>query len=270
MSKTIAIHRISRDMLLQPRASLHRDWIEDYATDMANGASFPPVVVFFDGKEYWLADGFHRLFAREAAGFKNIEADVRPGGRRDALLHSVSANAQHGHRRTNEDKRRAVDIMLNDPEWATLKDVEIARSCMVTDRFVAARRPKPVDTNADEANYSLDTDGEQWRDGDAELEGIEEPDAGDAPTDAVEPFDWEAERLRVAAMDAIRALSRLPDVSIVINAWMKSRSYGEPVETLERARVWLNAFVPLYRNREPERWALVRASEQGGLIHAAE
>jgi hypothetical protein len=28
---------------------------EGYAEDMAAGAVFPPIVVFFDGAEYWLA-----------------------------------------------------------------------------------------------------------------------------------------------------------------------------------------------------------------------
>jgi hypothetical protein len=55
-------------LLLQPRAELHRDWIEEYAHDMAAGETFPPVIVFCDGKHHWLANGFHRLYAAEAAG----------------------------------------------------------------------------------------------------------------------------------------------------------------------------------------------------------
>src|SRR5215472_16289071 len=120
-------------MLLQPRAELHRDWVEDYAHDMAAGAMFPPVVVFYDWHLgcYWLADGFHRRYAAEAAGLTEIDADVRKGTRRDALLHSVGANAQHGHRRTNADKRRAVDILLKDSEWVILTNVAIANYCLV-------------------------------------------------------------------------------------------------------------------------------------------
>jgi hypothetical protein len=36
---------------------------------MANPkTAFPPVVVYFDGTDYWLADGFHRLAAWERIG----------------------------------------------------------------------------------------------------------------------------------------------------------------------------------------------------------
>jgi hypothetical protein len=37
--------------------------VEEYVAAMATGADFPPLTVFWDGAEYWLADGFHRLWA---------------------------------------------------------------------------------------------------------------------------------------------------------------------------------------------------------------
>lgn len=52
----------------QPRAELREDVIEDYAEAMRAGAVFPPVVVYFDGEAYWLADGFHRVKAARGAG----------------------------------------------------------------------------------------------------------------------------------------------------------------------------------------------------------
>ena len=57
------IDQIRTDGGTQPRAELLIETIEDYAEQMQRNAEFPPVVVFFDGKEYWLADGFHRLAA---------------------------------------------------------------------------------------------------------------------------------------------------------------------------------------------------------------
>lgn len=272
MIRHIKLAKVQRDMLLQPRAELYRDWIKDYAQDMLNGAEFPPVVVFYDGDAYWLADGFHRLYACEAAGFDIIAADVRNGKRRDALHFALSANADHGHRRTNEDKRRAVDIMLDDPEWSKLTDEEIARVCLVSDRSVANRRrdklPKNV-SEPDEAKVSLEPPAEQPEQaGEEWIEAELEPAA---PEPSAERFDWSKAELRAKAMDAIRALASLPSAQTVLDAWMDSWSYGEPVATLDDAVAWLGAFTELYRAAEPLRWARVQAARTGGeMQHAAE
>jgi len=104
---------------------------------MANGDAFPPIVVFSDGETYWLADGFHRMYAAKKIELVTITADVRQGTRRDAILYSVGANSEHGVRRTTADKRKAVTMLLEDSEWATWADGEIGRRCIVTDRTVA-------------------------------------------------------------------------------------------------------------------------------------
>ena len=65
---------------------------------------------------------------------------MRQGTRRDAVLHSVGANAQHGLRRTNADKRRAVETLLRDEEWSGWSDSEIARRCGVSHPTVAKVR----------------------------------------------------------------------------------------------------------------------------------
>jgi hypothetical protein len=65
-----------------------------------------------------------------------IPCEVRPGTRRDAVLCAAGANAMHGLRRTNADKRRAVETLLRDEEWGSWSDREITRRCHVSDRFV--------------------------------------------------------------------------------------------------------------------------------------
>lgn len=100
----------------------------------------PPVVVFHDGEAYWLADGFHRLRAFEKAGQHDIPAEIRQGTRRDAILFSVGANAEHGLRRTRADKQRAVLTLLHDAEWGAWSDSEIARRCHVSHTMVATQR----------------------------------------------------------------------------------------------------------------------------------
>lgn len=132
---------VTADRRAQSRSAVNREVVADYAEAMRLGASFPAITVFFDGAVYWLADGFHRLDAALQAEINEIDADIREGGLRDAVLYSVGANGQHGLRRTNEDKRAAVLTLLNDEEWAKWSDREIARRCAVHHTFVSKLRP---------------------------------------------------------------------------------------------------------------------------------
>lgn len=125
--KTLPLAAVRTDGGTQPRAELSEELIEEYAAALVEGAAFPPVVVFHSGEDHWLADGFHRLEAHRRAGCLDIAADVRKGTLREAVLFSAGANADHGLRRTNEDKRRAVEKLLGDEEWAAWSDREIAR-----------------------------------------------------------------------------------------------------------------------------------------------
>jgi len=120
----------------QPRASLNSELIDEYAEAMSAGAKFPPAIVFYDGTSYWLADGFHRFEAAKKIGSQNIAVDIRQGTCRDAILHAVGANATHGLRRSNADKRRAVLKLLSDPEWCQWSNREVAKQCGVGEWLV--------------------------------------------------------------------------------------------------------------------------------------
>jgi len=132
--------KITRDHDTQSRVRLDSDVVAEYAAAMAEGVQFPPVVVFNEGETFWLADGFHRVAAAEQAGKDVIAAEVRQGSKRDAILYSVGVNAQHGLRRSNGDKRRAVEVLLKDDEWRKWADREIARRAGVDHKTVGALR----------------------------------------------------------------------------------------------------------------------------------
>lgn len=139
-SLTLPVEKIRTDGGTQPREAISRDVVNDYADALREGETLPPVDVFQEGKTWWLADGFHRHAAHVAAKLKNIRAVVHQGTRRDAILFAAGANASHGLRRTNADKRRAVELLLKDQEWSQWSDREIARQCGVSDRFVSSVR----------------------------------------------------------------------------------------------------------------------------------
>lgn len=130
----------------QMRAAINPETVDGYKKSMQEGTQFPPIVLYYDGSDYWVGDGFHRLAAhREVHGqTATIAAKVHAGGQRDAVLHAAGANAAHGLPRSNADKRRAVETLLRDEEWGTWSDREIARRCKVHHSTVAAIRSDMV------------------------------------------------------------------------------------------------------------------------------
>jgi hypothetical protein len=143
----------------QPRAELLFDVMDDYAEQMRCGVKFPPITVFFDGKDYWLADGFHRLGAHLRAFTDDtpIEAEVLQGSRLDAQWYSFGANKAHGMRRAKGDKERAVSAALDHPRAATLSNGQIAEHCGVSEITVRRYRKRVGVNTADSASGEAPT-----------------------------------------------------------------------------------------------------------------
>lgn len=136
----LQIADIRLDGNTQARAGMKTETISDYAEAMKQGDQFPPVVAFNDGSNYWLADGFHRIYAARDIGVEEIDAEVREGSIHDAKRHAARANNKHGARPTREDKRHTVRMMLEDEELQKLSDREIAEDCEVSQPFVSKMR----------------------------------------------------------------------------------------------------------------------------------
>lgn len=141
--ENLNLDQIRTDPGTQARARLDADTLNEYCDAIRenDGAwPFPPAVAFYDGAVYWLADGFHRVAAAQRTYLETAPVDVREGTRRDAILFAAGANAEHGLKRSIEDKRNAVRILLNDDEWGQWSDREIARQCKVSHSFVGKIR----------------------------------------------------------------------------------------------------------------------------------
>ncbi len=137
----LRIDRIRIDGSTQARVQTCQEVVEEYAEAKRGGCAFPPIVVFRDTLgRYWLADGFHRVLAWLLCRAKTIEADLRLGELRDAILFAVGTNRKHGLQRTNEDKRKAIDLLLGDAEWALWSNRRIADQCGVSESMVRVRR----------------------------------------------------------------------------------------------------------------------------------
>lgn len=132
----LAIKRITADPRAQSRARTLQEIVEEYADAWKAGCVFPPLRVFFDRKTYWLSRGFHRLAAAILAEKKTVLVEVVKGGLREAILDSLGSNITHGLRRSNEDKRHCVNVMLADSEWSKWSNAEIGRRCGVSEGLV--------------------------------------------------------------------------------------------------------------------------------------
>src|ERR1035437_7001237 len=102
---------------IQVRVAIDPDLVSEYAEAMRDPANqFPPIVVFDSGDgNLRIVDGFHRVAAANENDFLDILAEVREDSRIDALKFALLANTTHGLRRSNEDKRHAVELAI--AEW---------------------------------------------------------------------------------------------------------------------------------------------------------
>lgn len=151
----LAAKHIRIDGGTQPRVELNEAIVQEYSEAMKAGAEFPPCVVFYDGSNNWLADGYHRYFGAAKAG-TSLLCEQHSGSRRDAILYSVGANSTHGLRRTNADKRRAIETLLADEEWSARSDNWIAETCRVSAHTVAELRKSTMQMQSQTVRQTSD------------------------------------------------------------------------------------------------------------------
>jgi hypothetical protein len=206
----LELAKIRIDGGTQSRVELSEETIKDYTDVVVSGHAFPPVMIFFDGVDHWLADGFHRFHAHRAAGAVHIEASINTGTKRDAVLYSVSANGAHGMRRTNADKRKCVQMLLSDPDWCRWPEVQIAKQCHVSRDLVrsviaeftkshpAEKQDTKREVTRNGKTYTQDISGIKAKAAERKVEAkqIEEPDPVDDSSVIVKELAEEVTTLR--------------------------------------------------------------------------
>lgn len=150
----LQLKQIRIDGGTQSRVEINNDVVSEYVEALKNGASFPQLIVFFDGVDYWLVDGFHRYHAHKLACMDSADCDVHNGSLREAQLFSVGVNDTHGLRRSNADKHKSVEFMLNDSEWTKWSDNSIAKQCAVTQPFVSKIRSSLITVISEDENQA--------------------------------------------------------------------------------------------------------------------
>ena len=136
-TQALAIDLLRIDGGTQNRVAIDGDTVEDYATLISeNGTDwpFPPLDVFHDGSEYFVADGFHRLLGGKRAKRGSIPCKVHTGTAADAKIFGMTANDRHGLRMTRADKHACVEWLLD--HGGKMTQEEIASKSGVTTRTV--------------------------------------------------------------------------------------------------------------------------------------
>ena len=64
-TQTLKLNQIRIDGGTQSRVDIDEQVVAEYADLYHQGIQLPPVTVFYDGTDYWLADGFHRSVSLE-------------------------------------------------------------------------------------------------------------------------------------------------------------------------------------------------------------
>lgn len=126
----------------QPRANINDVAVEEYAQDMRNGDTFPPIEVMYDGTNHWLIGGFHRVNAAKKAGIVELQTLVRQGTLEEARWLSIAENATHGLRRTTADKQRAIESALLHSRGQSMSDRAIAMHLHVDHKTVGVARER--------------------------------------------------------------------------------------------------------------------------------
>jgi DNA (cytosine-5)-methyltransferase 1 len=139
-SARVLLTLIEEDTETQSRNGINPKIILEYLEKRKSGVEFPPVVLFFNKGKYYIGDGWHRYYAEKEMLSQSILAEVKYGTKRDAVLYSCGANANHGLRRSSEDKRKSVLTLLKDDEWSKFSNREIARRCGVDEGMVRKYR----------------------------------------------------------------------------------------------------------------------------------
>jgi hypothetical protein len=287
--RQIPLDQIRDDGGTQARVGIPNEGaVDDYREHLDQ---LPPADVFFDGADYWLADGFHRYLAHHEENRATMLCCVHRGGQRDALLYAIGANAGHGLRRSNADKRNAVELLLDDEQWSKNSDRWIAKAAGVTQPFVSRVRKelfgepraneKPVEEldcpGSDNGYHPGDRDDtvelagkgpQEWAEHEGEdLDPIQaaanDASAADEPSQPWANYNAKVRRVVEHLREALRTVETMVDPTATTP---KEREFAEDWMGTGAVQ-WRQTFAKLiadFNKREVTQWASERQAKELG------
>ena len=121
----LALTAILVDLEVQSRVAMDMEHCRFLSGELAISGELKPILVFFDGDKYWLANGFHRYHVYKKAGRSQIRCIVRPGGKAEAIVESARNNDGASKEKKSEDRKKSIRMLLQIPEWRNKTAKEI-------------------------------------------------------------------------------------------------------------------------------------------------
>lgn len=146
----------------------------------------------------YVTDGFHTVKAYIGLTKKNVPCEVKHGTFTEAVIDAAGSNTEHlGLRRTADDKRRAVEALLELDEAKAWTNPRIADHCDVSKEFVRTvrgERPQPAETSEPPA-ARVGADGKKYK-----AKPASKPPAAHSEPLAKAEFDWKAMEVHLGAL----------------------------------------------------------------------
>jgi len=182
---TMPLSALVIDADVQPRVDgLHPPTVKEYRERYKAGDTFPPLVAYGTKKKAIVSEGFHRAEVYRLEEVAEVDVELREGGKEEAKLNALGSNKNHGLRRSNADKRRAVETALSmRPKWS---DRKIADHCGVHHQMVADARSQLDDSSSSQPQQREGKDGKvrtvPAKPKEPELSSDDSSDTADGPT----------------------------------------------------------------------------------------
>jgi len=160
--EVLELDLIVSDDELKVRVETDQQTVHDYYEAMVTEddvLKFPPLVVYFDGVYYWLADGHHRYWAIFRRGFKKVLVKVIDGSHDDAVLAAVKLNSKNGLRFNDDDWEKIIPLISQKEQWKNWSNRRLAEELNCSHSTVNKYRPE------NSVGSGLPTEKRQGKDG---------------------------------------------------------------------------------------------------------
>lgn len=112
--------------------------VDSWRQEIESTGQCPPLIVCFDGADYWLFDGYHRLEAIRSLGFNACQVTVFHGSRRDALRRYIKDKLRSKGRDGGPTFSHCLRLLCEDPEWRQSSVSDLSRQFARKPAFFAA------------------------------------------------------------------------------------------------------------------------------------